>query len=106
MKDTLKVAQQLCRLSKRVATDPGAFKKAWSSETWHGLAKKLSEASHYKSSTSLSKTCITIAKLAETGTEEQKKTVAADENKVLTKRKNGVEGDSKQEKKRKKAKAS
>lgn len=104
MKDTLKVVQQLCRLSKRTATDSSSFEKAWSPETWHGLAKKLSDSAHYKTSTSLSKTCIAIAKLIESKAEGPKR-IPADED-TPTKRKNNADEEARPEKRKKAKKAS
>jgi hypothetical protein len=67
MRDTLKVAQQLSRLTKRLTSDRPvtAMFDVWEPKKWSDLAQKLSSSEHYKSSPSLPSTCHAIAKLAE-----------------------------------------
>ena len=106
MKDTLKAAQQLCRLTKRFATSSTSIDSIWLPAKWESLAKKLSSSKHYASSTSLPPICLAIAKLSQTQSTESADKAAAD--KSVSKRKIEEDGETKKglQKKAKKAKGS
>lgn len=94
MKDTLKYASALCRLSKRLANDDMSISDVWSPEKWSELGIKLSESEHFKASVSLAKTCQQISQLARDTTtskgkpKQKKGATANDKLDKKTKRKN------------------
>ncbi|KAH8117507.1 DNA polymerase phi-domain-containing protein [Phellopilus nigrolimitatus] len=65
MKEALKVALQLCRFSKRIASDTSTLKESWSPKQWSELATKLSSSEHFRASISLAGTCQQISQLVQ-----------------------------------------
>ena len=61
MKETLKTALQVARLSRRIL--PEETPKIWNSKSWSDLAENLASSSHYKSSVSLPSICKQISQV-------------------------------------------
>lgn len=66
LKESLKMALQMCRLSKRIAVSSlDRLGVAWKPSSWLQLASQLSKSTHFKDSSSAQASCRQIAQIAQ-----------------------------------------